>query len=255
MELKTRGYELFVSEDYQKNKILLTAEHAAIEYIKIGNGIVEVGDFGTGEICRYSAEKVGGASLVARIPRSEVDFNRKLEDLGKELFLQTSIYTPDLKSKVGSVRIRIHKNRGLNEVWSEYHAVPSILNPKIIISIHGMAEKPERPEVCISVGREYEFLEKSLAEKLRIELKNALKYLDIYEISINEPFSHSCNPMLRRNVYEFNKKMGKILRKGFGVELIESVRKEVGDKRKVSERGKLAGKIIAETSLSVLTKK
>ena len=56
-------------------------------------------------------------------------------------------------------------------------------------------------------------------------------------------------------MYEFNKKMGKILRKGFGVELIESVRKEVGDKRKVSERGKLAGKIIAETSLSVLTKK
>lgn len=236
--IREKGFELFIGELYRERPIFLTAEHASEEKVFVDDKhYVIVGDEYTGEIEERVAKEKRIAYLKATIPRSYVDFNRRKEDFGKVKPLKTTLY--DINGNVvGTYEIEIHSGRIENaeEIWEGYHGaidhytkVYGYSQPKVVIPVHGMRDREDRPDLCLAVGKEdgkYRYLNeievKSLKE--RIEEEWIRTYGEEIKIGINHPFSHSMNEILRRYVYERRKRGERV--GGLALEISYSLRKE-----------------------------
>jgi len=165
-----KGVELVKFEGYEKNRVLIIAPHAGIKGVKVRvDGVereVHVGDENTHILAKVAAWNLGSAALISYVPRDTADFARDPEMLGKELFLPLSVPTHKGRKKI---LVRIHRDRRYYEALKKFHREIEKLDPKFILSYHGMGPR-FRTDVLLGFGEGRKYIG---------GVKNAFKFREL----------------------------------------------------------------------------
>lgn len=208
--------EFEVFEKFRKFKLLFTAEHAnaARIYLKnLGeNAYVGLGDKNTDILAKIGAIYSRSAYLISYINRRFADFSRNPLDLGKNLRLIVNVKN----SFQTKTFVEIHKDKSLKGEIERYHSIISSLDPKIIVSVHGMHKK-NKYDAIFGFGPKYKYLgNKKEAFKFKLKLQNYLDEIfnslglkNDLEIGIAKlKYSGSLNYVLEKHVLGKNNKIG-----------------------------------------------
>lgn len=216
--------EYYVMERFSGSKILFTAEHAMQKVINTTyggvRGHIHIGDKNTDLLAKLGAFYLRSAYIFPMFVRTSADASRPPEELGKGLRLFTRIFT---KTSAKTTFIPIHQDVTYLPYLMKYHELIEQLNPRAIISVHGMNEKREF-DVLFGFGEDYEaiggrkeafmfknafavFMDKVFAEtgtkqKIKIALSTKLLTGSKNYILTKHVIEHN------RNVDEKNKRFG-----------------------------------------------
>ena len=207
-----KNIEVGVLPGYSFKRILFTAEHAKTQRVEVEvdgkKELVAVGDKNTDILAKLGALNLGSAYLIPWFLRTEIDASRNPAEIGKGLRLLTSVV-----GKKKKVFIEIHKNVERREELETYHKLISLLNPSIIISVHGMHKK-RKYDAVLGFGENYSAIG---GKKNAFEFKyRFLDYLDKIFNSLNLKtklqigigkfhYSGSVNYVLQKHVIEKNR--------------------------------------------------
>ena len=221
--------EYCVMERFKVNRILFTAEHAMRKEIEVNEngkrGYICVGDLNTDVLAKLGATYLRSAYIFPLFVRTEADAARPPEELGKGLRLFTRVF-----SKGKSLRITyipIHKNRAYLQHLLKYHWLIEELNPRAIVSVHGMSVK-RKFDVLFGFGDDYmtiggkkeafrfkaeftDFLDRTFAD---LGIKNNLKIAVSTWLLMG-----SRNYVLARHVIDYNKNLDKSEKKRIGMQV------------------------------------
>ncbi|MDI6806555.1 MAG: hypothetical protein QMD14_01920 [Candidatus Aenigmarchaeota archaeon] len=140
--------EYFVMERFPIKKVLFTAEHAVSKEIPMKeygkNAYIVIGDKNTDTLAKLAAYYIKSAYVATLFSRIDADAARDTMELGKGLRLFVRVFNSE---KQPSIYVPIHSNKSYLSNLRRYHRVIEELNPKTIISIHGM-----------HVGRKFDML-------------------------------------------------------------------------------------------------
>jgi len=207
-----KNIEVGILSGYSFKRILFTAEHAKSDRIEVVIGgkreLVAVGDKNTDILAKLGALNLSSAYLIPWFLRTEIDASRNPAEIGKGLRLLTSVI-----GKNRRVFIEIHKNIEKREELETYHKLISLLNPSIIISIHGMHKK-RKYDVILGFGENYSAIggkKNAFDFKYRFldyldKVFNDLKLKTDLEVGIGKfHYSGTVNYVLQKHVIEKNK--------------------------------------------------
>jgi hypothetical protein len=233
--------EYFVMEKFRGNRILFTAEHAQTKRIGLeGAGkkaYIGIGDKNTEVLAKIGAYYLRSAYIVPRFIRTEADASRPPEDLGigLRLFVKPSY------AGQKTMYIPIHSNKSFLVRLNEYHRTIEQLDPRAIISVHGISMKREF-DLLFGFGEDYETIGgKKEAFRFRHEFT---EYLDSIfretgiranlKIAVSTwRFTGSQNHVLTKHIIEHNRTKSKgdprKKRIGFQVEMNLRGRHTKGD--------------------------
>lgn len=203
-----------VMQNYDAKRILFTAEHAQTERHMLphlgGRAYAGVGDKNTDALAKIGAYYLRSAYILPLFIRTEADASRPPEELGNGLRL---FVKPKYASQE-TTYIPIHKDRAASKKLEEYHNTIGRLNPKTIVSVHGIGEKREF-DLLFGFGEDYEAIG---GKKEAFRFKNQFtEFLDdvFREASIRTNlkigvstwrFTGSQNYTLTRHVIEHNRR-------------------------------------------------
>lgn len=209
--------EWCVMEKFPGNRILFTAEHAATKKLPMGEfgdrAYVGIGDKNTGILAKLGAYYLHSAYLTPLFLRTEADAARPIEDLGKGLRLFVKIFY----AKQKTTYVPIHAYPSMLPYLKRYHQLIEQLNPKAIVSVHGMHVK-RKFDVLFGFGEGYEAIGgKRQAFKFKNEFTDYLdKIFGLVGLSSRLQIAVSTwllkgsrNYILTKHVIEHNKKHGK----------------------------------------------
>jgi len=237
---------------YERNKILITAEHAKTKKIlkpKYGkNAFIGIGDKNTDKLARLAAFYIGGAYLIPKILRTEVDLSRPPKMLDKNMKLFVKLFNADDATKIS---VPIHRDKKQIGVIVFFHNLISRLNPKVILSYHGMHIR-NKPDIFLGFGPNRKYIGGT---------KNALKFRNFYKEKLEEIldklgfdpldikigkklFTGTQNFTLYKHVYEFNKKQTKEKDKRVGIHVEFNLRGRI--RKSTNELPKLRYQIAAQ---------
>jgi hypothetical protein len=203
--------EWCVMEKFPVNRILFTAEHAVVARIDMkefgAKAYTRVGDKNTGLLARLAAHYTRSAYVIPRFLRTEADAARPPEDLGKGLRLFVRVFY----SKQATTYVPIHSNPAYLSCLEKYHQTIEQLNPKAIVSVHGMNVK-RKFDVLFGFGENYECIG---GKKEAFRFKNEFaSYMDDVLKGMNGNLNiavstwlltGSRNYVLTKHVAEYNK--------------------------------------------------
>lgn len=231
--------EYHVMEKFRGNRILFTAEHAQTKRLALDGArkkaYIGVGDKNTGVLAKIGAYYLRSAYIMPRFIRTEADASRPPEDLGVglRLFVRPSY------ANEKTVYIPIHKDKSMLPKLNEYHRTIERLDPRAIISVHGISVKREF-DLLFGFGENYETIGgKKEAFRFRHEFT---EYLDriFRETNVRANlkiavstwrFTGSQNHVLTKHIIEHNRSKtdSKKNRIGFQVEMNLRGRRTKGD--------------------------
>lgn len=151
----TDAIEYCSMERYRGNRILFTAEHAQTKRIPLGEvskrAYIGIGDKNTGVLAKIGAYYLRSAYLMPIFIRTDADASRPPQDLGigLRLFVRPSY------AGQKTMYIPIHSNRGFISKLHEYHRTIDRLDPRVIISVHGISIKREF-DLLFGFGEDYD---------------------------------------------------------------------------------------------------
>ena len=172
--------EYKVFSGYEENKILIVAPHAFQGrcFVNISGKMkkIKVGETNIHILTKIASYNINGAFIISYVPRTEADFARKPELLGKGLklnFLVNGKRHP----------IDIHKNTKYFYLLEKFHKMIEDLNPKFILSFHG-TEIPNF-DALLGFGKNKKYIKgKENAFRFRKNVLKKLKKLDIQDLKI-----------------------------------------------------------------------
>jgi len=150
--------EYRVFKNFSANRILILAEHAFSERIAVpecGKGAyMGIGDKNTDMLARMAAFYSGAAYIIPWLSRRKIDFARDPEMVGKDNKLLAAIS----HSKPQQKRyITIHRDEGYLPVLLKYAELIKKLEPKFILSYHGMHRR-HPSDISIGAGPDFAYL-------------------------------------------------------------------------------------------------
>ena len=233
------GIEYCVFSNYKKNRLLFTAEHAVTKKVFLPSlgkeAYAGVGDVNADILAKLGAFFNKGAYIMPLFCRTDADASRDPKDLGKGLRL--FVHTHKTK-KQKYVFLPIHRKREFLPYLLNYHKTIESLNPKFLISVHGISVK-RKFDLILGFGENYMGIGgKKNAFRFKIEF---LEFLDEVfhslgmennlEIAVSTwRFTGSMNFVLTSHVIDYNKK-NPDKRFGFQVEFNYKGRVYNSDKR------------------------
>ncbi len=210
----TESIEYCVMEKFRVCRVLFTAEHAQTDRIplpEVGKkAYIGVGDKNTGVLAKIGAYYLRSAYIMPRFIRTDADASRPPEDLGKGLRLFVRPKYADQKT----MYVPIHSNRSFLPKLKEYHSIIKKIDPRVIISIHGISIK-RKFDLLFGFGEDYKCIGgKKEAFRFRSEFTD---YLDrvFRETGVRANlkigvstwrFTGSQNYVLTKHVIDYNKK-------------------------------------------------
>lgn len=139
--------------DYRRTRVLITAEHAETARIHVMTTksgkvtFIPVGDKNTDKLAKLAAQFVGGAYILSRLPRTTVDMSRSPKDFRKKITLSVRVSG----TKNTMTKLVIHANPKKERILNRYQKRVATLNPRIIISYHGM-NKRHNSDITLGFG-------------------------------------------------------------------------------------------------------
>ena len=211
--------EYYVMERFLKNKILFTAEHASTDEIVVKNKIgkeeiIFIGDKNTDLLAKLAANYLRSAYIFPLFERTRADASRPPEDLGKGLRLFVKVFPKTGKGESKTSCLLIHKDKTYLPYLMEYHRLIDQLNPKALVSIHGMSSK-RKFDVLFGFGDDYLSIG---GEKEAFRFKDEFIYFidkvfsqmgirNNLEIAVSTwLFKGSKNYVLTKHIIDYNKK-------------------------------------------------
>ena len=207
--------EFCIFDKFKHNRILFTAEHAAWKKLRLPkfgkNAYVVVGERNTDLLAKLAALHLRSAYLIPWICRINADPARDPKELGKGLTLFSRVWKGEKKV----TRILIHRDKDYFSKLERYHQLIASLNPKAIISIHGMNMK-RKFDLLLGFGKNYGAIGgKKNAFKFKHEfhsfLENILWRMGLKSLDIAVStwlLVGSRNYVITRHIIEHNKKGG-----------------------------------------------
>ena len=206
--------EYCVMEKFRNNRILFTAEHAQTARISIKNlgpkAYAGIGDKNTDLLAKIGSYYLHSAYLMPLFVRTEADASRPPKDLGKGLRLCVRLTF----SKQKIICLPIHSNPSMLPYLNHYHKTIEKINPKKIISVHGISIKREF-DMLFGFGQDYSCIGgKKEAFKFK---SNFINYLNsvFRQLNIRKDlkigistwrFTGSKNYVLSKHISDYNKK-------------------------------------------------
>jgi len=217
--------ECCVMGKFRSNRILFTAEHAQTKKIELPEygkrAYAGIGDTNTDILAKLGAYYTRSAYIIPLFLRTEADASRPVEDLGKGLTLFTKVFYTDKK-----IHLAIHTDTSFRPYLEKYHETIEKLNPKAIMSIHGMNIK-RKFDVLFGFGDDYKAIgDKKTALEFKLgfieHLDRVFELLGMrnnLEIAVSTWFlAGSRNEILARHIINHNKQAKKEDRR-FGVQV------------------------------------
>jgi hypothetical protein len=155
-------------ENYDSNPVIFTAEHAftkVFQYKKLGeNARLVFGDTNTGWLARIAAFYLRSCYIIPRFQRIDADAARNPVLLSKGTEYRARVLNGDRPF----VRVVIHKNKKYLPYLQYYHKIIENLEPKAILSIHGMDDRPKsKYDILLGFGKNKRYI---------LGTKNAFKF-------------------------------------------------------------------------------
>jgi hypothetical protein len=214
---------------FKSNRILFTAEHAQtkrIHHPEFGkHAYIGIGDKNTDVLAKLGAYYMQSAYIMPLFLRTEADAARAVEDLGRGMTMLSKVFY-ERKDMERKVCVPIHNDISYLPYLQNYHELIEHLNPKAIVSIHGMNVK-RKFDVLFGFGKDYKGIgDKKTALEFKLKF---IEYLDgvfrslgmrnNLEIAVSTWFlSGSRNEVLLKHVIEYNED-SKNSDKRFGVQV------------------------------------
>jgi hypothetical protein len=206
--------EYAILEKFRFNRILFTAEHAVVKKIELKefgkNAYITIGEKNTDLLAKLAAFHIRSAYIFPLFSRLDADASRNPNDIGKGLTLLTRIWK---SKKQKRTRVLIHSNPAFLPHLNRYHKIIERLNPKAVISIHGMNIK-RKFDVLFGFAENYSAIGgKDLAFQFKYSLLNFLEDV-FHKLKLGPPpkiaistwlLTGSKNYVLSKHVVEYNK--------------------------------------------------
>ncbi len=209
--------EYCIMRKYPGRRILFTAEHAQTTRIPLKDhgedAYAGVGDWNTDVLTKMGSYYLDSAYLIPKFVRTKADASRPPEELGNGLRLFVKPKNSDSKSAY----VPIHKDKSFLDKLKRYHEVISEIEPKGVISVHGINRK-RKFDMLFGFGEDYGGIG---SKKRAFQFKNRfIDYLDSVfsdfgvkadlKIGVSTwRFTGSQNHVLTTHVINHNKKAGK----------------------------------------------
>ena len=200
--------EYEVLRNYSKNRILITAEHAATKKLFLPEygkrAFVGIGDKNTDKLAKLAAAHIGCAYMIARILRTQVDLSRPYKEF-KKARLYAGLFNVEEQKKT---KVLIHKDIGKADVLFFFHKKIEELKPRAILSFHGMHMR-YKPDIILGFGpgrryfdRPFEF--RDFFHERLCSVLDSLRLNNEFDIKIgNKLFTGTKNYTLYRHVRQF----------------------------------------------------
>lgn len=147
--------EFCVMEKFPVNRILFTAEHAVCNKIPMERfgkkAYITIGDINTDLLAKLAAFSTRSAYVIPQFLRTQADAARPPEELGTGLRLFSKIFYSESQS---TIYIPIHTDPSYLPYLQGYHKTIEQLDPRAIISIHGMHLK-RKFDLLFGFGENY----------------------------------------------------------------------------------------------------
>ncbi|MBI4018884.1 MAG: hypothetical protein HY364_01355 [Candidatus Aenigmarchaeota archaeon] len=203
-------------EDYSRNKILIVAEHAQTTRIKSPKhgkkAYIGIGDANTATLAKLGAWHSQSAYIIPTILRTELDLARPSDAEGMRL--RVLPFMADEGHEETESHIPISTNKNLMHIFEFYHKTIESLNPKLILSYHGM-HSHRQADVLLGFGPDRSYIGGSknafsfrrfFVKRLKERLKERNVRIDITVKVSKSLFTGSKNYTLYRHVKEYNEK-------------------------------------------------
>ena len=254
---KLENIECGILKNFNKNRVLFTAEHSVTSVIKTPKygkeSFIRMGDKNTDKLALIMASRIKSGSLIPKFSRVDADACRPIDNLGKDERILMKVYNSNAKM----IRYRIHRNKDYAPLLIKYHSMIEKLNPSAIISVHGMREKRHPPDILLGFGKDYRIIGgiKKALEFKKYYIKNvneAFKQFKIKnELKINISkwlFTGEKNYVLNKYVIQYNKK------KRFGMHVEFNMRGRIVNKNFIRKDYQIASQVLADTILEWMEK-
>lgn len=146
-----------VLENYEKNRILITAEHAQSTRISApqhGDGAhIGVGDTNTAKLMKLAAWHMKAAYMYPALLRTDIDLAR---EPGMRMKLKASIVHKEISRRLVT-DVDINTIKELLHVAEFYHKKIEELKPRTIVTFHGM-NMPNNTDILLGFGPERAYI-------------------------------------------------------------------------------------------------
>lgn len=216
--------EYCVMEKFRSTRLLFTAEHAQTKKIEMPEfgkaAYIGIGDKNTGILAKLAAYYMHSAYVIPLFLRTEADASRPVNELGKGLTLLSKVFYANRK-----IHVPIHTDVSYLPYLKRYHKIIEKLNPRALISIHGMNVK-RKFDILFGFGDGYKGIgnkKKAFEFKLKFieyldEIFRLLGLKNNLDIAVSTWFLRgSRNEILTSHVIEYNRKSKE--EKRFGVQV------------------------------------
>lgn len=248
--------EYYLLDQYKNNKILFTAEHAfnfRIPKPEFGErAFIGVGDRNTDKLAKLMAYSIKSGFLISNIPRTEADAARPIESLGKDEKLLVAIVKD--RKVLKKCYLPIHQNIEYLPLLEKYHKIVDNLNPRMIVSIHGIQRRHE-PDIVLGVGKDFSMVGgKQAAEDLKKIIREGIKKTRAKDLKIKfskKYLTGEKNYTLWRHVIQYNKNKPE---KKFGMQVEFNMRGRIvyDDKELIRKKYQITAQVIASSILEWL---
>jgi hypothetical protein len=242
--------EYEVLGNYSKNKILIIAEHAETKKLFLpeygSKAFIGIGDKNTDKLAKLASHRIRCAYIIPRILRTQVDLSRSYKEF-REASLSAGLFNAEGDRKA---RIPIHMDIDKASILFFFHNKIEDLNPKAILSFHGMHPR-YKPDIILGFGPKRKYFDRpfEFREFLQTRLKDAFSSLGLengLDIKISKNlFTGTKNYTLYKHVKEFNENSRK-KRLGIHVEFNLRGRLTKTTKELPKLRYQVAAQVLAE---------
>ena len=257
---KKENVEYGILNNFNKNRILFTAEHNVTTDIKTPKygkkSFIRMGDKNTDKLAKIMAHRIKSGFLIPKFSRIDVDACRPIENIGKNEKILVKVYN----SNIGMIRYRIHRNKNYVPFLMNYHSIIEKLNPSALISVHGMREKGHPPDILMGFGKNYRIIggvkkalefKKYYIKKLN-DVFRKFKTKNMLKINISKwLFTGEKNYVLNKHVIQYNKNNKK---KRFGMHVEFNMRGRIINKEFIRKDYQIASQVLADTILEWMGK-
>ncbi len=247
--------EYCILNHYNSNRILFTAEHANSKTFRMKKDksiVINVGDRNTDILAKIGSFHLLSAYIFPHFNRIDADAARDPRDLGKGLVLFTRVCSN--KSKIKVVYVPIHRNKQYYQKLIKYHSIIESLNPKAIISVHGIHAQ-RKFDFLLGFGGDYACIggkkNAFLFKRMFIQrLKDAFEEVGLkFDLKIGVStwrWTGSKNYVLNKHVIQHNRK-NKMKRIGVQIEM--NYRGRVSSNNFPSKEYQIGIQVLGETML------
>ena len=244
--------EYEVLRNYNKNRILITAEHAETKKLFLPEygkaAFVGIGDKNTDKLAKLASHKIGCAYMISRVLRTQVDLSRSYKEFKTAKLYAGLFNIKDYKK----AKIFIHRDIEKANILFFFHNKIEELNPRVILSFHGMHLR-YKPDILLGFGPGRRYFDKpfEFRDFFRSKLNDALASLNLendLDIKIGKRlFTGTKNYTLYRHIKKFNDKQKSKKRLGIHVEfnLRGRIRKSTNELPKIKYQ--VAAQVLADS--------